>query len=547
VAIDQFIVSNDGGNTWRIVPRVSPLTGAQSIPAFDNNWAIASLPDTQESAATAVNFGDFLAGDSETKTIWIINRTLDITTLTFSVLDQLNNLSNGLNNILEISITGIANNSGTGTLNTSFNDTKIYSRNVAGSGLFTLTSNNPSAIKVELQLVNYPLSGLSENIDYQLSIVPNGIATPDATVDWINITGTPTTLAGYGITDGVSDTREVATSGSLTGGGNLSANRTLSLVNDDPTPGNNTFYGTNGSGTKGFFTLGNFGLITNTDTSGTIEKTAANTIGTYTVTAAAKTVLDDATISDMRTTLEAFTDRIPLTLPPEGLVLSWVNNTTVGISSGRAIVPVASSDRRIVSILTSNFTKTINATFAVGTGNGGRVGSLTANTTYHVFIAQNSSGTVDIFFDTSVTGANFPTGFSNRRRIGSVLTDGSSNIKEFTQIYNTFILNPTIVDFSGVVPNSTSNLLALTVPSGLAVEPIINYNGASLASGALIRTGTPGSGVVVSCNFDLPSGTQRNFPKNGVYTNTNRQIRWYADSGSHTFSVFTIGWVDPLY
>lgn len=42
---------------------------------------------------------------------------------------------------------------------------------------------------------------------------------------------------------------------SLTGGGDLSANRTLSLVNDSASPGNSKYYGTNGSGAKGFHDL----------------------------------------------------------------------------------------------------------------------------------------------------------------------------------------------------------------------------------------------------------------------------------------------------
>ena len=42
---------------------------------------------------------------------------------------------------------------------------------------------------------------------------------------------------------------------SLTGGGNLNTTSTISLVNDSATPGNNKYYGTNGIGTKGFFSL----------------------------------------------------------------------------------------------------------------------------------------------------------------------------------------------------------------------------------------------------------------------------------------------------
>lgn len=47
--------------------------------------------------------------------------------------------------------------------------------------------------------------------------------------------------------------RYVYSSGSLTGGGNLGSDRTLSLVNDNATPGNSMLYGTNSSGVKGWY------------------------------------------------------------------------------------------------------------------------------------------------------------------------------------------------------------------------------------------------------------------------------------------------------
>jgi hypothetical protein len=95
-----------------------------------------------------------------------------------------------------------------------------------------------------------------------------------------SLTSKPTTLAGYGITDAGSDaelaahesdttgvhgiadtsalvlnTRAVNTQHSLTGGGNLSADRTLSLVNDAASPGNSKYYGTDSGGTKGYHAL----------------------------------------------------------------------------------------------------------------------------------------------------------------------------------------------------------------------------------------------------------------------------------------------------
>lgn len=72
---------------------------------------------------------------------------------------------------------------------------------------------------------------------------------------WSTITSTPTTVDGYGITDGVKITRTLGTQHSLTGGGTLAADRTLSLVNDEASPTASKYYGTNVSGTKGWWAL----------------------------------------------------------------------------------------------------------------------------------------------------------------------------------------------------------------------------------------------------------------------------------------------------
>lgn len=58
--------------------------------------------------------------------------------------------------------------------------------------------------------------------------------------------------AGFDGSGLVQGTRQVATENSLAGGGDLTADRTLSLVGDAASPGNTKYYGTDGSGTKGF-------------------------------------------------------------------------------------------------------------------------------------------------------------------------------------------------------------------------------------------------------------------------------------------------------
>jgi len=52
-------------------------------------------------------------------------------------------------------------------------------------------------------------------------------------------------------------------SNSLSGGGDITTTRTITLVGDSATPGNNVFYGTNGSGVRGFYTV-SFGALSGT-------------------------------------------------------------------------------------------------------------------------------------------------------------------------------------------------------------------------------------------------------------------------------------------
>ena len=68
---------------------------------------------------------------------------------------------------------------------------------------------------------------LTVNAQGQLTVAGAVTVTPA----WSSITGTPVTLAGYGITDAVPNTRSVTAGTGLTGGGALNADITLSIAN----------------------------------------------------------------------------------------------------------------------------------------------------------------------------------------------------------------------------------------------------------------------------------------------------------------------------
>lgn len=111
----------------------------------------------------------------------------------------------------------------------------------------------------------------------------NSVGTYDAAKikQWLaiaisDVTNLTTTLAGKA-DNTISLTG--TTNMSITGGGNLTANRTFNLVGDSTAPGNSKYYGTNSSGTRGWYDLpsGGGGGITGSGTTNYIPKWSSST------------------------------------------------------------------------------------------------------------------------------------------------------------------------------------------------------------------------------------------------------------------------------
>ena len=143
---------------------------------------------------------------------------------------------------------------------------------------------------------------------------------------WGSITGKPTTLAGYGITDAAPAARKVSAGSGLTGGGDFTADRTLALADTAVAAGSY------GSATKApTFTVDAQGRLT---AAGSVTVTPA-----WNSVTAKPTTLDGYGITDaMRS--NAFDHRtlapIGLQQMPGGLILQW-GGATVG-SNGNTYV-----------------------------------------------------------------------------------------------------------------------------------------------------------------------------------------------------------------
>ncbi|CAB5219853.1 hypothetical protein UFOVP237_13 [uncultured Caudovirales phage] len=171
---------------------------------------------------------------------------------------------------LSNNLTGLA---GLGTTGLIVNQTggSYVTRSIAAGAGLTVTDGNGTYGNPTISMPNQ--SGVTPGnygsstaipvitVDQQGRITAIGTAAGISTA-WSSITGTPTTLSGYGITDAVPNTRTVTGQYSIQGGGALSSNLTFNLVGDLNIPGNSKYYGTDNVGTRGWYTLSGGGSVT---------------------------------------------------------------------------------------------------------------------------------------------------------------------------------------------------------------------------------------------------------------------------------------------
>lgn len=133
------------------------------------------------------------------------------------------------------------------------------------------------------------------------------------------------------------------------------------------------------------------------------------------------------------------------------------------------------------TIARSEITKQIDANWSAGDDAGGFPSALTLSsaTWYHFFVIYNpTTGDVDAGFDTSTSAANLlsdASGYTAYRRVGSILTDGSSNITAFEQFDDIFLWTTPPLDIDGTVTTSTTSY-TLSVPPDFACLAYMNVH-----------------------------------------------------------------------
>lgn len=241
----------------------------------------------------------------------------------------------------------------------------------------------------------------------------------------------------------------------------------------------------------------------------------------------------------------------------DGLILS--NDTDADHDVAIAAGTCKSVDNDATMTLSATLTKQIDVSWAEGDDSGGfpTALSIANNTWYHVFVIAKADGTVDGGFDTSLSATNLladATEYVDYRRIGSVLTDGSSNILSFRQRGSWFLWANARADVTDTNPGTSVQTVSLSVPpdvqvmvkmalhleaSGLATH-IHVAEGGTLTVAASVGEFTLRNDIAAAGTIDVV-GTVHD-----QWTDTSQQIDYDLDAsaGGTVVRILTLGWSD---
>ena len=295
-------------------------------------------------------------------------------------------------------------------------------------------------------------------------------------------------------------------------------------------------------------------------------------VGLAPVSTFAKTLLDDTTASEARTTLDAQQLNANLTALA-GLPGYKATTTTQGVaflSNPITISNNATDANNDIDFSAGNIQfsdSSGQATYAggtgqldvlFGTGNGMlATGTKATNSTYHLYMVTNlTTGVSKPLAILGVAGTApdptsvLPSGYTKFKRIASILTDGSGNIRNASY---TFFLGGYYCNFNGYIADavgvSLSTLrvsLNITTPKGIAtlanVHPYFDITNAR-ENIEIFEGGTSKPYFYIRGGASTIANTQVG-GNNFVKTNISSQIDWKTTVATISVSLLTNGFTD---
>ena len=158
-----------------------------------------------------------------------------------------------------------------------------------------------------------------------------------------------------------------------------------------------------------------------------------------------------------------------------GCLLSNGTDTVNDINVGAGVCR-DSTDTYDITI--SATTKQLDAAWVAGTNVGGRDTGAISDNWWHVFAIYNpGTGVSDVLFSLSLVSPTYPSGYTAKRRIGSILRNATyGGIRQFYQAGDFFQWNPVDNELNGIAvgPPSAVNY-TVWAPLGFKVQVVFQY------------------------------------------------------------------------
>lgn len=230
-----------------------------------------------------------------------------------------------------------------------------------------------------------------------------------------------------------------------------------------------------------------------------------------------------------------------------GLNLTRTDDENVAIAAGQC-----RSDDNVWDIVVSS---ALNADIAVNGANGLDTGSVAASTMYALYVIGDSTRHNDAacLLSTDFSDPTMPSGYDVKRRIGAVLTDGSSDILEFHQYDNgsdrAMYYDVAISELSnGSSATYAAVDLATSVPPvRCEVIMLVDYTPNSATNKAhLLPFASSATSGIVQFGYGVAAAQRGMLRVPSSLDSSVPKIKYKVDNGSDSLDLSVAGYVDQL-
>jgi hypothetical protein len=230
-----------------------------------------------------------------------------------------------------------------------------------------------------------------------------------------------------------------------------------------------------------------------------------------------------------------------------GLILA--NNVTDVINDVNIAVGECRDDTNVADIVIGTaLVKQLDVAWAAGTNAGGRDTGSIADGTWHVFAIRNpTTGVCDVLFSLSISAPTMPSGYTQKRRIGSVIRR-SAAMWLFKQYGDYFQAVGPVQDytFAGFGVGTSSTVGPIIVPAGLKICAHLIATVANTVGVGDHTLRDIDSPNLVTPNMTTQIANTRMSLQTSMWCSTGGYLNFYFNTGSGTSTLWlsAIGYWD---